>query len=336
MSSDCIAVVATVLNEADNVRQWVDSLFEQTRLPDEMVVVDGGSTDGTVDILELMARDRPSLRVLRAPGANIATGRNRAIAATHADVVVVSDAGTVAAADWLQRLVAPIEHGRSDMVGGFFVPAGTGLLERVLATVTRPHLNEVDPQTFLPSSRCVAFRRRVWARVGGYPEWLSHCEDLVFDYAALASGASLCFEPAALVTWSARPSLRLFGRQFYFYARGDGHAGLWTKRHILRYSSYGLAIIGVFWFPRIRNAMALAGTGYLLWRPYRRLFSERERFKPHELAAAMGLVPAIAVVGDVSKMVGYAVGCRQRRKVRPRWFVVGADVCNRQVEQETR
>ena len=53
-----------------------------------------------------------------------------------------------------------------------------------------PTRDEVDPATFLPSSRSVAFRKAAWAAVGGYPEWLDYCEDLVFDLSLRERGAA--------------------------------------------------------------------------------------------------------------------------------------------------
>ena len=79
-----VTLILTVLNEAESVGELLDSLLAQSRPPDEIVVVDGGSTDGTVRHLERYAAHRP-LRVIVEPGAGISRGRNAAIAAaSHA------------------------------------------------------------------------------------------------------------------------------------------------------------------------------------------------------------------------------------------------------------
>ena len=52
-----ISLIATVLNEGDSIRRLLDSILAQTRLPDDIVIVDGGSADDTVAILESY-RDR--------------------------------------------------------------------------------------------------------------------------------------------------------------------------------------------------------------------------------------------------------------------------------------
>ncbi|MGQ9593265.1 MAG: glycosyltransferase, partial [Anaerolineae bacterium] len=86
-----VSVVATVKDEGQSIRGLLDSLAAQTRPPDEVVLVDGGSQDDTVAQIQGYA-DRLPLRVLVEPGANISRGRNLAIAAATGEVI--ADAGT--------------------------------------------------------------------------------------------------------------------------------------------------------------------------------------------------------------------------------------------------
>ena len=101
-----------------------------------------------------------------------------------------------------------------------------------------PAREDVSPERFLPSSRSVAFRKAAWAAAGGYPEWLDYSEDLVFDLALKARGCRFVFVPQALAYFRPRGSLRAFYLQYYRYARGDGKADLWRKRHAIRYATY--------------------------------------------------------------------------------------------------
>src|SRR5689334_9232895 len=101
------ALILTVLNEADSIDALLDSVARQTHAPDAVVVADGGSTDGTREAMRRWSERLP-LRVIEAPGANIATGRNRAIAAADADIIAVTDAGVRLRTDWLQRLGAAL------------------------------------------------------------------------------------------------------------------------------------------------------------------------------------------------------------------------------------
>src|SRR5919197_1364958 len=97
-----VSVVFTVLNEVAALPRLLDSLAAQTRQPDEVVACDGGSRDGTVELLR--AERRFPLRVIESPGANISRGRNLAIAAATGDVIACTDAGVVLDPHWLEQI----------------------------------------------------------------------------------------------------------------------------------------------------------------------------------------------------------------------------------------
>ena len=96
-----ISVIATVKNEEHSVRRLLDSLAAQTRQPDELVFVDGGSVDKTVEVLERYAKESGlPLQVLVRPDTNISQGRNAAIAAARGVIIASTDAGVRLAPIW--------------------------------------------------------------------------------------------------------------------------------------------------------------------------------------------------------------------------------------------
>jgi len=237
-------VIATVLNEAGSILGLLESLQRQTRRPDAVIIVDGGSTDGTVDVLrEWESAGKLPLRVIEAPGANISRGRNIAISAAETEIIAGTDAGTRLEPDWLQNLMAPFEQDPPpDVVAGFFVADPQTIFETALGATTLPLADDVNPDRFLPSSRSIAFRKSVWQNLGGYPEWLDFCEDLLFDLWLREDGYRIRFAPNATAHFRPRQSLRQFFWQYFRYARGDGKADLWPMRHAIRYATYLVAV----------------------------------------------------------------------------------------------
>jgi glycosyltransferase involved in cell wall biosynthesis len=305
-----VALVVTVLDEAETIDPLLGSVVAQTRPPDEVVVVDGGSSDGTYERLDAWTARLP-LRRLREPGASISRGRNKGIAACTSELVAVTDAGVRLDARWLERLLAGL-RADVDVVSGFFVADPRTVFERALGATTLPTREDVRAATFLPSSRSVLFRRAAWEGVGGYPEWLDYGEDLVFDLALRRHGSRFAFAPTALVHFRPRPSLAAFCRQYYRYARGDGKADLWPRRHAVRYTAYLTLALLLAKAIRTRHCpwlvpAALGGVGYT-WRPYARLRPWLRDLAPPQAVYALALVPVIRVVGDVAKMCGYPVG----------------------------
>lgn len=222
-----VAVAMTVRNDPDGTRVTLDSLREQSLAPSEVVVVDGGSTDGTREMLAAYAEAWPALSVIDAPGDNIAQGRNRAIRSATCDIVACTDAGCRADERWLERITAPLRNSGADFVAGFYEIEPANLLERVIGLATmRGQLEPVDPERFNPSARSVAFTREIWRRAGGYPEWLRYSEDTLFDHKVRALRPRWHFEERAIVRWRPRTGLRQLWKQFYAYGTGRGRTGI--------------------------------------------------------------------------------------------------------------
>ena len=328
MARQSVSVIATVYNEGTAIARLLDSLAAQSRLPDEVVICDGGSADDTVAIVRSYGDRLPNLRVIVEPEANISRGRNLAIGAANGPVIAATDAGVRLDPAWLERLVVPFEDGRNAAaVAGFFLPDAHGVFETAMAATVLPLTDEIDPDKFMPSSRSVAFRKDVWEQAGGYPEWLDYCEDLLFDFAVNAQQpdkpTAFAWAPDALVYFRPRSSLTAFAKQYYRYARGDGKADLWRKRHAIRYAIYFVALPALlghaFWgfFARwLGWAGLLIGLIVYCLRPWQRLAKVGGHLSPLEWLQAAALVPVIRAVGDGAKMAGYPVGLRWRKKRR--------------------
>ena len=328
-----VSVIFTVLNEARTISVLLDSLAAQTRQPGEVVVCDGGSTDETLALIHAETnRRRMKVRLLLEPGANIARGRNLAIAAAYGDIIACCDAGVRLEPDWLSQITAPFREDAPPVPGvfapppapnavaGFFVAEAHSTFETALSATVLPVLSEIRPDTFLPSSRSVAFRKTAWQAADGYPEWLDYCEDLLFDFAVRETSGGFVFAPRAIAHFRPRSTLRAFFKQYYLYARGDGKANLWLKRHVIRYLTYLVAVPAlvagvVLVSPLLLLALAI-GAGIYLRQPYHRL-PQVPAFESMTLGQklhAAALIPLIRVTGDIAKMLGYPVGLLWRAR----------------------
>ena len=322
-----ITLIATVLNEGDNIHHLLDGLLRQTRQPDEIIIVDGGSTDNTVELIHRYD-DKLPLRVIVQAGCNISQGRNVAIEAAQGDILAITDAGVRLTDSWLEHITQPLlDKPDVSVVAGFFKADPHTTFEAAMGATVLPLADEIDPATFLPSSRSVAVRKSAARQVQGYPEWLDYCEDLIFDMRLQQTQRPFVFVPEALVYFRPRSTLQAFFKQYYRYARGDGKADLWRKRHAIRYLTYFVAapliiVLAVLVHPAFLLLGVLGGMVYL-YQPYRRLPVVMQDAPQQSVVAWLQVilwVPVIRVVGDVAKMLGYPVGwCWRLRQNPPDW-----------------
>ncbi len=312
MARQQVSLIVTVRDEEATIAELLESILGQTRLPDEVVINDCGCTDGTMAIVAGYA-DRLPLRTT-AGGQNIPQGRNIAIDAAEGPLIACTDAGLRLDPRWLEEIVAPLEQGRAELVAGFFRADPRSPFECVLGAVAYPRLEEVDPGSFLPAGQSMAFTRRLWETVGGFPGDLPYCEDLIFTRRALAAGYRKAFAPEAVVHFRPRSSMLAFFWQYRNYAYGDGLAGLWPRRHALRYGSYtvGLGLLAAGWRWRGLWAVLLLVAAPYLGYYYRRLWPVLGELSPAWRMRALLLVPFLRLVGDVAKMVGYPRGVWER------------------------
>ncbi len=207
-----VSVICTLKDEENSVKELIDSILFQSKLPDEIVIVDGGSTDRTVEIIKSYIK-KISINLIIKEGVNIAEGRNIAIENAKYDYIASIDAGSWADKDWLKNLLRPFEEledeedSSVDVVAGFFLPDPKSKYEEVVGELLYPKLENMNPDRFLPSGRSIAFKRRCWETVGGYPEWLYTGEDALFDVKLRESGCKFAFAKDAIVYWRPRTTL---------------------------------------------------------------------------------------------------------------------------------
>jgi glycosyltransferase involved in cell wall biosynthesis len=248
------SVIVTVKNEEKTIIHLLRSLQNQSLKPCEIIFVDGGSKDRTIENIKSYAGSDPSFKIISAGGVNRSEGRNIGISAATSDIIACTDAGVVLDRHWLENLVKPLVNGDAEFVAGVYVQSGESLLQRCIGILQYPNLEKLD-STFLPSSRSVAFKKSVWKAIGGYPENLEKAEDTYFDLMALERGFKVALAKEAIVFWPARDSLKDLFVQYSSYAEWDVKAGLFFKLKIYRLMILAYIFLGFSLFLILKFGM---------------------------------------------------------------------------------
>jgi glycosyltransferase involved in cell wall biosynthesis/GT2 family glycosyltransferase len=325
-----VSVVVTVLNEGTAVDELIAAVARQLGDGDELVLVDGGSTDDTPVRIHRWREREKRIRLLSVPGANIAAGRNAGVAAARNEVIACTDAGCRPASGWLGALRSRfLGDDPPSLVTGIYRVGADGPLQAAMAVALYPDPEEASSPTLparwygrllgrtfdaaFATGRSVAFTRDSWKVVGGFPEHLDAAEDVVFARAIVAAGRRCVLSTEAEVEWAQRSSLAETARMFYRYGVGDGRSGDRTLigRNLVRCVAYlGAPLVWRAAGRKGRLAVAAGAVGYLS------MPLLRARRRPRPVAVA-GLVPVAVALKDLSKAAGCLRGLVDRLREGP-------------------
>jgi len=312
-----ISVVLTILNEARGLNRLLGALMEQSHQPDEIIVVDGGSTDGSIDILGDFTRRHDNFHYFVEAGVNIAKGRNIGVRKSSGSIIAVTDGGCYPDKSWLEELVRPLLNDRNlDAVAGSLKVEAHTEFERLAGLLSLP---PVPAKNEAPAfyGRSSAFTRRLFDAVGGYPEWLYTAEDSLFSQHAKELGFRIGYAKDSVLGWRPRSTLRKFSKMFFLYGRGQGRIGganingtIWWLRWYVLFLGASILIPYFPW----SGIVAAPVLGYLLLLTYR---PNRQIFSTCKTMGSRVLLMTMLLARNLSSNLGALVGAYEYRHVPP-------------------
>jgi glycosyltransferase involved in cell wall biosynthesis len=310
-----VSLVITVFNEEKTIERLIRSLERQTRALDEIIFVDGGSKDKTVQLIKAEAKKNKKIKPFIKKGATIAQGRNLGLKKAKNEIIAMTDAGCIAHQDWLEKIIQPFKDPLVGIAAGFYQMTGKTAFQQAVAPYLGILPEELNPVSFLPSARSMAFRKNVWEKVGGFKEKLARAgEDTLFNYQAIKAGVKFVTVADALVDWEMPKTLGEAAKKFFTYAKGDAQAGIWWHPN-QRFSTHNLkilAIYGRYWLgllllvagffqPIFWWLLGLSLIGYSLW-----AVVKNGRYLRNKKAFLW--LPIFQIVSDLAVMAGFASG----------------------------
>lgn len=226
-----VSLIATVWNDVDGTKLFLRRLGEQTRKPDEVVVLDAGSTDGTFEALEDYRRTGEiPLVLLQEPRCKPAKSRNLCARTARYAILAVTDIGCDWSREWFEELVAPFE-------GDPELDAVMGSWEISLEEQRTPWA-QVDPLLrnglrfeATPAShaanRAIAYKKEFYLRLGGLPEDLSFAaDDLTLALLIHAASTRIGCAPTPRCVWFRPQTFKSLVKESRRNFRGMGEAGI--------------------------------------------------------------------------------------------------------------
>ena len=205
----------------------------------EIILVDGGSTDRTREVIAEFQQSHPELaiRVLDNPQRTIPHGLNLGIAAASGEIIARIDAHAVPSRGYIRRCVEVLSEGEAEVVGMpcRVQPGADTVMARAIAIAVSHPFGIGDAKYRLEQGRelqeevdtvaFACFRKSLWADLGGYDEKLLTNEDYDFNYRVRARGDRVLLDRSQHCDYFARTTLAKLAAQYLRY-------GTWKARMV--------------------------------------------------------------------------------------------------------
>ncbi len=219
-----VSVVVPVYNGEKTIDACIESLLalDYPKQAYEIVIVENGSTDRTVEIIQ-----RYPVRLLHSLLRGPAAARNLGIAHSTGEIIAFTDADCIADREWLTRLVEPYKQAETGGAGGAILAyqhSGRDVVE-IFSELHSPLVNFSSGEgEFLPHlyTANASYRRSLLNRVNGFNARLIMAEDVDLAWRIqLQTGARLVYNAEAKVYHHHRSTRASLARQYRNYGYGE-------------------------------------------------------------------------------------------------------------------
>jgi succinoglycan biosynthesis protein ExoA len=238
-TQDLVTVVVPALNEEHFIGPCLDSILSQDQTNLQVLVVNGGSTDRTGEVVREYAARDPRVALLRRPGETIAGSLNAGLQAAKGRWLVRVDAHSRIPQGYVSALVDHLRSGQWGGVGGRKDGVATSPTGQAIGAALSSrfgvgnsvyhHGTKVGVVDHVPFG---AYPTSLLRGIGGWDERLEANEDFELDYRLRRQGHRLLFDPELAIAWQNRQSLGELFRQYRRYGRGKASVAVLHPRSL--------------------------------------------------------------------------------------------------------
>lgn len=227
-----VVIIVPTLNEEAHIEDCLASLLEQAERQDgQIMVMDGGSTDRTREIVRELEFDNPTIRLIDNPKRLQSAALNlaAAIAPESARVMIRADAHSHYPPNFVEDGLAALKSSGAASVVVPMETIGKQCFQRAVAAVQNSLLGNGGAahrggagSGFVDHGHHAIFDRNAFRELGGYDESFTHNEDAEYDYRLRSRGGRIWMCAKAAIAYYPRERPIALARQYFNHGRGRG------------------------------------------------------------------------------------------------------------------
>jgi len=234
-----LSVIIPTLDEKAYLSKLIESIDSMDSVPKEILIADGGSTDGTVEQVLALNKINPNIKLVKNPDRFVSHGFNWAYKASQAPFISLVGAHAIYPPQYFSTCIQAINSGECDAAGGFLVQRGKTTMGQAIARAMSSKLGVGDTpfrttrkRMYVDSVAFAVYSRNIFERVGLLDEALIRNQDDEFHYRLNRAGFRILMLPELEVVYYVRDSLSKLFKQYHQYG--------YYKPLVLRKVSSGL------------------------------------------------------------------------------------------------
>lgn len=219
-----LSVIIPALNEVSHIDQLIESISLLDRTEKEILIVDGGSTDGTRERVEEIARGQGNVRLVTNPDRYVSQGFNRAFREARGKYISLIGAHSIYPQGYFTNCIQEIEAGTCDAAGGFLLHRGKTLTGEAISQcmssqfgVGNTEFRTIRKKMYVDSVAFAVYDREVFETIGLLDEDLVRNQDDEFHYRLNQAGFRILMLPELEIVYYVRDSLAKLFSQYYQY-----------------------------------------------------------------------------------------------------------------------
>jgi succinoglycan biosynthesis protein ExoA len=219
-----ITVICPTFNEAKYIERALDFFVRAKPAEKELLVIDGGSGDGTREIIIDWSKRHGNIFLIDNRDKYVPYALNKGIEISRGEIIVRLDAHTEYAEDYLEKILGTFEQTEADIVGGPMNATGKTDFQKAVAGATSSVFGIGDSKFhnknyrgYTDSVYLGAWRRTIFKETGTFDIKFLRNQDDEFHYRAKSLGKKIYLNPDIISYYYPRDSLEALFKQYFQY-----------------------------------------------------------------------------------------------------------------------